>query len=314
MKQKSFSNSLHILTLFIISSMVFGLYISLAVQNHFPYMEAMLNGTAPRPYAYRIFAPFVIKALSSATQMQPYTSALLVMYISLIGFSWYMQDLAKTFLPAQYARIFAFFAPIGLIPFLIEQRHIYDFPNIFIFTLALYFLAKNDFNKYLLIFIVATLSKETSLFLILFFILQFRGIDRNKFKFLIFAQTAIYTAIRLFLIILFRNNPGGMVRFHLYDHFEAYRQNPAGAVFLFCIISAFILGVINQTDDKFNFARNSFIAIGIPSLFLYFLFGMPFEIRIFMETYPSIFLLTALMAARAISVRSSVGNQNRQSD
>ncbi len=296
----SISGFLYAFALWLIATIVFGYYIWLASQNHFSQLDPMLEGTAPRPYVYRILAPGIIRILSVVLGITRYNSALLVMYVSLLGFTWTIPAIGKVLISSKNIRIFSLLSPLGLIPFLIEQRHVYDFPTLFLFVLALYFLAKNDCIKYLFVFTLATCSKETSLFLVLFFVLQYRTIERKKFIYLTASQVGIYAVIRWFTIELFRNNPGSLAEFHLSEHFHAYLQSPLSACLLFgAIVGIIWIGII-RIPPEHKFLRNALISSGGPTLLSYFLFGVPFEIRIFLETYPAIFLIFSLQVIRSI--------------
>lgn len=282
--------------LLIVSTAIFIFYISLATQNHFSQLEPMIEGTAPRPYVYRALTPFIVRILSTLLNISPYFGAVLVMYVAMLGFSFAISALAKVFLPSSYAQLFALLAPIGLIPFLWEQRHIYDFPTLFLFTISLYFLAKDDFLKYILAFVLATLSKETSFLLFLFFVLQFRRLEKRKFLLLAFVQVTAYILIRLLLINIYKDNPGGLVEFHLYDHLYAYLTHPVNTLLLFGTMAGILVISLLNSRERSSFVQNSLLAIGGPTLLLYFFFGVPFEVRIFLETYPSIFLVVSQIA------------------
>jgi len=296
MKQFSIVNLLHVFVLFLITTAVFGVYILLAIQNHFPQIEPIINGTEARPYVYRVLPSFIVMIISTTFGISPYLSSIIMMYISLIGFSFTILVLARLFLPASHVRSITLFAPIGLLPFLIYQRKIYDFPILFIFTLALYYLAKNNLVKYILIFAIATLTKETSIFLLIFFLLQFRNIGSKNIIFWGILQIFIYSVIRLGVIYLFRNNSGTIIESHLKEHLNTYLQFPELAMILFFILLTTAGTILLKTQDNTNFLRNSLIAIGSPTFILYLLSGMPFEIRVFLEAYPSAFLLIALIA------------------
>lgn len=306
MKQKLTKENKYMLAMMMLSTLVFAFYIHLATQNHFSYLEPMLNGTAARPYVYRVLVPFTIQIISGLLDVLPFFIAIIIMYMSLLGFSWSIMELAKIYLPLQHSLPLTLLAPIGLVPFLIEQRHIYDFTTLFLFTLALYFLSKDDFNKYIATFFLATLSKETSLFLVVFFIMQFQWKSNERLKKLLIIQIVIYILIRVILIVTFKDNPGSLMEFHLYDHLNMYREQPLSAILLFItIIFITVIGVV-RTNNKTNFIRNSLIAIGGPILILYFPFGVPFETRIFLEAYPSIFLIFALFISSWLIHRSNV--------
>lgn len=286
--------------LLIVSTAVFMLYMSLATQNHFSPLEPMINGTAARPYVYRILTPFIVRIFSNVLNISPFLSAVFIMFVTMLGALWLILALSKIFLP-QYPHLFAILAPLGLIPFLLEQRYIYDFPTLFLFTLALFYLAKRKFYHYIMAFVLATFSKETSLFLLIFFVIQFRKMERKQFLLLIFVQVTLYTLIRLALILIFNNNSGSLLEFHLYDHLKAYLHRPINAIVLFfAIISLMGVSVFHSTNRS-DFVQNSLLAIGGPTLLLYFFFGVPFEVRIFLESYPSMFLAVSLATISFLS-------------
>lgn len=283
-------------TLLLETTVVFGVYILLATQNHFPQIEPLVNGTAARPFVYRVFPTLLIMLISNISGFSSYLSAIIVMYLSLVGFSYAMWALASFFLPPSSSGVVTLLALGGLLPFLVYQRHIYDFPTLFLFTLALYFLANRRLWLYILVFAITTLTKETSLFLFFFFLLQFRKIGMNKLLYWSMIQICIYSLLRFGIMYLFRNNPGVFIEFHLLDHLYVYRLYPQLTVILFILLMIIAGIAIFENQEKTNFLRNSLIAIGGPTFILYLLFGMPFEMRIFLEAYPSAFLTVAMTA------------------
>jgi hypothetical protein len=291
---------LYTLALLLITTIVFGFYLRLATQNHFSQLEPLVNGTAPRPYVYRALAPFLVKTLSEITHVSLFSAAVIVMYLSIVGFSLTMLALGKIFLARPYIHPFTLLAPIGLLPFLFEARHIYDFPNLFLFALALYFLAGDRFGRYLLVFVACAFSKETSLLLLLFFAVQFRSLARKKYLRLILAQLGIYVGVRFLLIELFKRNPGSVLEFHLLDQVNAFAEHPI--LFTSFLIVLGVLGWLAVKPGALgdSFLRNFLVIIGIPLFILFLFFGMPYEVRVFMEIYPSLFLLVSQSAIRLL--------------
>ena len=183
---------------------------------------------------------------------------------------------------------------IGLLPFLFRNRYIYDIPILFIFTLAIYLLAKNKIGNYLNLLIFAALTKETSIFLVFLFAIRCRKLPKQKYLFYLFLQLLIYGSIRVGLMLIFRNNPGSIVQYHFLDHIEGYLKNPMGGILLFAfLISIFCIG-LTTIDEGNKILTEALLAVGCPILILYFLFGYPFEIRVFLEIYPVIALLMSL--------------------
>jgi hypothetical protein len=216
------------------------------------------------------------------------------MYFSLLGFFGVYSSLVKLITPNSNIFFSMLFPAIGLIPFLIQSRHIYDFPILFIYSLAYYLLEKKEFGKYLIIFLLASLTKETSIFLVLFFAIRFRDIERKQFFTILISQVLIFGIIRSILMIVFDSNPGNVVQFHFFEHINSLFNNPFTAVFQYiCIIFIFVIGItLNGTNSRF--IKDSLLAVGVPIVILYFLFGVPFEIRVFLEIFPVISLLFSI--------------------
>ncbi len=133
------------LLIILAATLSFVIYVLLSARDGFSPLEPLLNGTAPRPYVYRVLAPVVIRTLSDALSLNPYVSAVIVMYVALVAFSFTAWRLANVFLAPRASRVIGILAPLGLIPFMFEQRHIYDLPTLFFFRCRFIFWhAKNS--------------------------------------------------------------------------------------------------------------------------------------------------------------------------
>lgn len=298
MKTKNISDIAFSASLLIITLFVFGLYLTFAAQNHFAQIEPIINGTAARPYIYRILSAVIVKNISHILGLSYSASAIILMCLSLIGFSFTMQAFTQSFLTGKYVKIITLLAPIGLIPLLIYQRHIYDFPTLFLTTLALYLLYKQEFNAYIVVFLLASLTKETSLLLIIFFVFHFRKIDKTKLVKLALIQIIVYVIVRLAIMFRFRNNSGTSIEFHFAEHITSYAQNPWLTVVLFSSIIILVIVAIRLKGSDSIFIKDALLTIGLPLLILYFISGVPFEIRIFFEIYPIVFLALVVTLVR----------------
>ncbi|HSB03482.1 MAG TPA: hypothetical protein VLE49_22715, partial [Anaerolineales bacterium] len=168
---------------------------------------------------------------------------------------------------------------------------IYDFVTLFLFTLSFSLLAHHRLNPYLLAFSLACLSKETSLFLILFFAIHFRGLPKRQYATLLSTQMTIYLVFRLAIMWLFRNNPGDVMEFHFYDQIRAYQAHPWQTLLFFLFIFSVVMLLVYQWKNKPLFLREAALSIGLPLGGLYIFFGMPYELRVFLEVYPTVYLL-----------------------
>src|SRR4030067_2989914 len=66
-------------------------------------------------------------------------------------------------------------AVIFLPAFFKYYTYLYDFPILFLFTLSLLLLIREKPIPFLLVFILATLNKETSILLAILFVMRFKG-------------------------------------------------------------------------------------------------------------------------------------------
>jgi hypothetical protein len=280
------------LAVFGINILIFFAYMVFAQKiDRFEPLQPMIDGSAARPYVYRVLAPILIDSFAKGLNISSEASCIMILYFSFIGFSLSFWYLATTFLQKRSAKTVTLFAPLSLIPLLVVQHHIYDLPTLFFFTLALALLAREKFMAFLAVFFLTCLSKETSLLLILFFGLHFRKIPIRKFLYLLDAQILIYAAVRFSLMWQFRNNPGSIVEFHFFDQLAGYQAQPFTAIILAMFV-AFVLAIsIYKIKEKPTFLRNAAITIGMPIAGLYIFFGMPFELRVFFEVAPVLYLL-----------------------
>ncbi|HSA99052.1 MAG TPA: hypothetical protein VLE49_00265, partial [Anaerolineales bacterium] len=91
-----------------ISTFIFVFYIWMAQNSqHFEQLQPLLDGTAARPYVYRVLAPFVIRLLSQITSISIETGSLIFMYVSLLAFMASYVYLSSQFLPQAGWRIAA---------------------------------------------------------------------------------------------------------------------------------------------------------------------------------------------------------------
>jgi hypothetical protein len=201
--------------------------------------------------------------------------------------------------------------PVGYI----FPNYIYDFSHLFLFTLAMYFMYKQNWLWYIVIFSLAILNKETAIMLTVIFIVYFfDGLRRGKLRGLLITQILIFLTIKSALYFIFQNNPGAVVESHFtgnmiylneisnYFRFEAIEKGwllplkiniplPHGFNLPLFILTAFF--VIYGWKEKPAFLRKAmfyFPLIVLSTL----LFGIIYEFRSYNDTLPILYLLGAM--------------------
>lgn len=289
--------------------------------------DAMLAGTAWKPFVYRILIPKLTVAISNATPFEwqefigmafrsfladtpfvervlpwlkelyldntyPRMVASLLIYASLWGYIVALYLLSKQLFPKEYA--ITLFAPVfGMLvlpAFSWQWSYIYDIPVLFLSTACFYAMITRSFNLYIVFFFLACLNKESALFIIGFFALWFyKRIDGKQYAMLMLLQCFIYLCIRLLLFYLFMQNVG----FHLEDNlYKVITRDLLSRSQYFRAIAICMMFFILTFRWQ---AKPAFLKKGLWVLsymyIAYVLYGYPGEYRVFFDIMPLLVLL-----------------------
>jgi hypothetical protein len=323
--------ALYVIITVILSVMVFSLFIAKGISGFSPAMFAdMVYGKAAKPYVYRALLPatvrFLTKAIPHAQKtsldqfldenhivqsisnrllfakaehekhcLTEYAIALLVMFLSLLGFFWSLRYLFRSLyrVPVIYTDIVSLAALIAL-PYCFKYySHLYDFPTLFLFTLGLGLMCSKQWGLYMIVFILGCLNKETAILLTLLYAVHYRQhMDKAEFKKLLLLQVFIFLFIKSLLTVIFIHNPGTVVEFHLYDHnLQLLGLYPAKTIALWMVIAAVVMILLfHHWSDKPPFLRDG-IWICMLLVCCILLFGFLDELRDYYEIYPIVILL-----------------------
>jgi hypothetical protein len=292
----------------------------------------MVGGTASRPFVYRALLPQTVGAVGRITPDRfelavassvrdhrrssdafarlgwqtdaayQYLVAALLMYLCLVGFAYFCARLAWAAGEPEHSgrsgASLAVLALYGLTPFFIYGSHVYDPPQILLYTASLYFLARLAIWRFLLLFALTALNKETALLLVPIFAVFSRPLlPRRRYLQVLVGLSAVYLAIRIGLWTVFRGNPGGIVESHLVDHglapatwVKMYARTPYFALLL---AAAFLLW-----SRRPRFLKIALIGTLPPLAALALFLGYVDEWRGYYEAYPVVFALAADLLRR----------------
>ena len=280
--------------------------------------EGMLNGSAYRPFVTRVLTPWMTvgvrelipdqinENLSRWIAESPFITSIIqtygapanlgveafinivFQYLSLLGFFYfYIKLIKKIFvLTKKSLFFFVFVALIGLLPFF-NWGYIYDLPQLFLSTIAFYFIASNKKILYFFVFALAVLNKETSIVLIIPSLLLFWNQKNPKAINVLLGyviQLTIFLLIRMPLYIYYKNNPGVNLDFHFVDHLRAFVGYPIASI-IFWLIAILIVSLAFYKWKKKPAILNLGLCSGFVLLILFFIGGFPFEFRVFYEVY-----------------------------
>ncbi|MFZ6027526.1 MAG: hypothetical protein ACOYYS_07395 [Chloroflexota bacterium] len=256
-------------------------------------LERVVQGIGNKPYIYRCLVPFGVRLLMWLKPLRIDVYVVLVMYLAALGMLFSFQYLYHTFWKGSVFADLAILLGISLMFLLIyKEKKIYDLAAMFLFTASLGLMARGKFVTLAVLYPFACLAKETAIFLIpIFFLYFWARLPRFRWTVILAYQLLCYGLVRLFLMWYFRANPGEMFNFYWRWHIEGYAAQP-GLVLLYLVGGGVVMyWVWKNWAKKPRFLRLT-ASIMFPSLIvLYFVSGMPFEIRVFAEAYPVVYLL-----------------------
>ena len=284
---KNIHNHIIALTILII------IFIYLLWQYTFVFYENNFSGYVDRPFVYRQFVPQMALFLSIIGRIQLNIAVVVVIILSAIGFTvslrhFYLAFWKKTF----YTDIFTLLSVILFFNFFMFERKVYDLSTAFFITLALNLLVRKNFKAFYLLYPLSCLNRETTFLLTLLFIVYyFRKLRIRDYIFGLIYQVIIYFSIRLFLMFIFRNNPGFPMYYRLIENFQLYYSEPIKTIIFAAVVLIIFIFVVYRWSTKPEFLRVG-LQVFFPVLFILYIFlGVSFEFRVFIEVYPILILL-----------------------
>ena len=294
----------------------------------------MIYGTAWKPFVYRTLLPTTVRVISEIIPedvhtyfsdkvssnyfflqvleklkwesefITEYLVAMVLMYLSLLGFVFVFRKLFKEIYSSAewFINIISIIMLFALPPMFQYYSYVYDFPTLFLFTLGLVFLKQKNWGYFLTLFFIACFNKETIILLTLIFTIHYyndSSISKKVYTQIILAQIFIFILVKMLLYFIFLNNAGGFVEFHLIDRNYLVFNGYLLSTYIMLLI--IFLGIFSRWNEKPRFLKDS-IWIAIPLIILTFFLGFFDELRDYYEVFPVIILLISLNIARILGV------------
>ncbi len=216
--------------------------------------------------------------------------------LSSIGLFYSLKYLYKSFLEnEEYARLFSFVGcELTLLLVLIGVKP-YDIATTMFFALSFGLLARGKFNLYYLLFVVASINRETTFLLTLFFIIYFfNKMPFRQYCLGVLYQGLAYLIVKMLIMGFYANVPGTPMQWRPLEVIQGYVDKPVlFAVFFLIFFLALLVLSVRQWNDKPMFLRVAFGTIFPVQLILHIFLGYSYEIRVFAEVFPVIFMLCA---------------------
>jgi hypothetical protein len=294
----------------------------------------MVHGTAYKPFVYRTLLPTTVHLISIVTPNQyrhvfeevigqqysslfmffgwetsaayEYVIAFILMLVSLMGFSHYSAKLVMRTCKLEEGQktrvLLATSILLGLPPFFRYTSFVYDPPQLFLFTMALYFLAASEYRNFVLSFILCCINKETAILLItLYAFLQYkRHLPIQHYWSLLVVLLVLYVGIKSSISYAFRLNPGAFTEFQFSHNLDLLTRGWSLANIAVVLT---LLGLLfYQWKEKPLFLKVSFLCIFPPLITLALFLGYIDEWRGYYEAYPIAFglIVDSLLRLKAL--------------
>lgn len=246
-----------------------------------------------RPFVYRVLLPLLARALDQIFRIGPVPALAVVVIFFSVATYYSIKLLSDTFLKDERGSLVAFLACEALFIVLIQESKVYDLATPGFFALSLWTLAHRRFWSYYILFPLATLNRETTFLVSLFYAAYYvhGPISRRHWFYGCVYQGLAYFLIRMFTMAGFADLPGAPFILswrHVLNVYAAYLPLTLAFGACLAIISYFILRGWTQ---KPVFLRFAFLTIFPVQLGLHLTLGWPYELRVFAESIPIIALL-----------------------
>ncbi len=316
----------YLAALFLCAFVVAGAFLLISDVNQQPKakLDALIEGTAERPYVSRRLIPLLLSvatqpqsedadAIPDAVQNGPalrslldwlalpddYSGVLLLFlllnYLFLVAFGLAFRRLAQRLDIPHPARLSLVALLLLLLPVFLSHGYVYDYSTLLLWTLLLLMLAEGRWRWTIAIVVLAAINKETALLIPLIWLTYGRTLGRPRLYWsMLLVQSAIVAVSWGVITWWFRNNGGGLYELNLPVHISAYQADPWTIAWVLLAVVSMLMVALPVAPPLL---RSSALLL-LPLAALYLFFGWPYEFRVFYEVYPTLVMLGALAIQR----------------
>jgi len=168
----------------------------------------------------------------------------------------------------------------------------YDLSTAMLVSFALGALARGKFKVFYALYAVSCLNRETMFLISIFFtVYYFRRMDVIRYLFGLGCQGVSFIGVQLFITTLYADNPGRPVWFGPLQVLADYWAQPLQSLALLGLCVLIGCFVVRHWTRKPLFLRWALIVILPLQVILHLALGMAFEIRVFAEVFPVVWVL-----------------------
>lgn len=284
--------------IFLLVSIIFAYYfaqlrfgMNLVYENASP--AQLVAGTAELPYQFRVLIPWTVGAvmalpfISGGVEMELFRLVeFSFLFVLAISFRAFLMLFWPNLLSSSMLTCLLFY----VLPFntLYTYWYPYDIPAVAFFVLGLILLYRQQWAWYYPLFILATLNRETSLFLTGIFILTLWGkMPVRQILGHVAAQLFIWLAIKAMLQSLYPSNMGSTFQLTFFENLQTLFQSFSALWLVTNWGMLWVLVLVGWRKLQDPFLQRALLIVH-PFLGIMFVVGQIDELRIYTELIPLI--------------------------
>lgn len=286
-------------------------YLRYRLNQEFPLatLDSFLNGTAHKPFQFRMLVPWLVGGLRGLGLGDALTLYKAVDVVAVIGgyysLRYYLGLYIRALAPAM---AFALFYALPWNYLLARDIMIilpYDLMAVTLTTLALALVAREKWALFYPVFLAGTLNRETILFVtVAYVVAMWKQKPKSQLAIHAIAQLAIWIGIKALMAAMYPDNPGQTFEyFHVGSETPHWRTNLnvlTGWPHLVLVLSSFgfLWAIIpfgwRRLADSFP---KRALWVTLPYILMVLLIGNLNEIRVFGELLPFVVVPALMIAA-----------------
>lgn len=188
-----------------------------------------------------------------------------------------------------------FLAAAGVLVFMvvfINQCKVYDLATAAFVALGLGLMARGKLLHYLAMFAVANFNRETMFLLTMVFIVYFFWrLELKRYLMAIGCQLVIFCLARALLMIRFAANPGTVMLVRPVENLQLFLASPIGSLVHWLGFGLVLWLCLRRWKITPRLLQVAFAVMMPVLLILYLVIGWAFEIRVFAEVYPVVWVI-----------------------
>jgi hypothetical protein len=249
----------------------------------FGYASASASTPMQKPFVYRQLVPALVEIVPFQTHVSQFVvQSLFCVLLGMLMLYIYENERKPSVygdaaVVASYAGVFAVIIVLGFHTYIKKD---YDIPTAFLFTLIFYLWTKEKYALTIPLFALSCINRETTIIIVpVLFLL------RVKWHIHIY-QVAVWIGVNTITHEAFSDSAGSSALIRPVENILAYTGNPAATIVMSLVATVVVVMFMKNATRQFK----TFMLL-LPVLFaLHIVAGYPYEIRVFAEVLPILFL------------------------